>query len=252
VTAAESFTWAKRLSRISGWVFWVVTVLSLVLLISPKSATEAKIQPILVVAGIVGICLSLLTQHLQSRGNQAQRATQFTDALGVPIGQQPRAGYYNTELAPSLARLAVTTFENSFFTTSILCKILQRERIFGSAYLIIFLALIAIRSVSLPWVLFFTQTLFSGDIAAHWIKTELYCSRVARVRDRLHQFFLQGGDALSPAGLAVALAALTDYECAKDQAAMPLDQKIFDELNRRLSGEWDNLRAELKIEQKRE
>src|SRR5260370_21471371 len=117
MTAAEFFAWAKRLSRISGWVFWSVTVLSIILLIAPKEATEAKIQPILITATVAGICLSVLIQHLQGRGNQAQRATQFTDSLGVPVGEEAREGYYNTKLAPSIGRLAVTTFENTFFTT---------------------------------------------------------------------------------------------------------------------------------------
>ena len=248
MTAAEFFAWAKRLSRISGWVFWSVTVLSIILLIAPKEATEAKIQPILITATVAGICLSVLIQHLQGRGNQAQRATQFTDSLGVPVGEEAREGYYNTKLAPSIGRLAVTTFENTFFTTAILCRMLSRERIFGAGYLAIFLLLNATRSVTVQWVLLFTQTLFSGDVALHWIKTEMFCSKVARVRDRLHQFFLQEGDATKPAGLAIALTALTDFECAKDQAAMPLSEGIFRKLNPSLSKKWNALRAQLKID----
>ena len=225
-----------------------MTALSLILLIAPKSAIEAKIQPILVVTSIVAIVLSLLIQLLQCRGNQAQRATQLTDALGVPVGEQAREGYYNTQLAPSLGRLAVTTFENTFFTTAVLCKMLQRERISVAGYLLIFILLIAIRSVSLHLILFLTQTLFSADIVVHWMKTESYCSRAARVRDRLRQFFLQGGNASTPEGLAIALIAFADYECAKDEAAMPLDEQIFQNLNPDLSTKWNKLRSELKID----
>jgi hypothetical protein len=164
------------------------------------------------------------------------------------MGEKARENYFNTDLPPSLARLAATTFENTFFTTAVLCKMLFWERIRGGAYLLLFMFLMAARWPTLPWLLFLAQTLFSSDVALHWLRMECFCSRVARVKDRLHQFFLQGGDVTKHEGLAVLLIAFTDYECAKDEAAMPLDEKAFRRLNPSSSKKWNRLRAQLKID----
>jgi hypothetical protein len=248
VTAKEFFGWAKRLSQFSVWAFWTVAVLSLVLLVVEDKRVGAVVQAVLIVASIAGIGLSLLTQNLQNRGNRAQRAIQFTNSLGVPIGENARENYFNTDLPPSLARLAATTFENTFFTTTVLCKMLFWERIRVVVYLLLFLFLMAARWLTLPWLLFLAQTLFSSDIALHWLRMECFCSRVARVKDRLHQFFLQAGDVTTPEGLAIVLTAFTDYECAKDEAAMPLDEKTFRKLNPSSSKKWNALRDQLKID----
>jgi hypothetical protein len=64
VTANESFGWAKRLSQFSSWTFFAVAALSVVLLLIEDQRIDVVIQPVLIVASIAGIGLSLLTQNL--------------------------------------------------------------------------------------------------------------------------------------------------------------------------------------------
>ena len=77
---------------------------------------------------------------------------------------------------------------------------------------------------------------------------ERFRLRVARVHAQLEQFFLQNGNTEKPNDMAILLSAFTDYECAKDEAVVSLDQKIFDKLNPILTKQWDDVRNRLNID----
>jgi hypothetical protein len=52
---------------------------------------------------------------------------------------------------------------------------------------------------------------------------------------------------VQPGDTAIVLAAFTDYECAKDEAVIPIDHKVFDRLNPALSKKWEGIKQRLKI-----
>ncbi len=105
----------------------------------------------------------------------------------------------------------------------------------------------AIRWTSTEWLLLLAQTLFSGDLILNWVRMERFRDRTLRVHESLRQFFLQGGDTTKANGLAIVVAAFTDYECAKDEAAARLDSSVFNKMNSDLSQRWEELEAQLKI-----
>lgn len=247
MTAQTLFSRATKAERGGGWVFWTVLLLSLVALIFPKPEVQDVVNPLLIAACITGVVLSILGTIWQNEGNHLLRATQLADALGVPIGTTPRADYYNNQLPPSTDRLVATTFENSVFSSAVLQAMLVKERIIVAVYVLVFVLLTTSRWTSTSSLLLLAQTVFSVDVVVHWLRMERFHCRVNRVRDQLHQFFFQGGTAGDKAGLAIALAAFSNYECAKDEAAMPLESKVFQKLNPKVTVEWEALRKSLKI-----
>jgi hypothetical protein len=91
------------------------------------------------------------------------------------------------------------------------------------------------------------QTLFSADLVLSWLRMERLRYRINRAHDSLKQFFLQDGNTNRPNEIAIILAAFTDYECAKDEAALPFDGAIFEKLNPVLSKQWEGMKAQLNI-----
>jgi hypothetical protein len=247
MTTTDFFDRAKHADAISVWLFRAVTSLSLILLL-PQSQVKAVVEPMLIVATIGGVVLSAIIQVRQTEGNRALRASQLTDSLGVPLGEEPRDGYYNNLLPPSLTRLAVSTFENTLFTTDVLRRMLWKRRRATLVYSIVFFLLLAYRESNLSWLLFMAQTLFSADVILQWLRMERFYYRTSQVCQQLHQFFLQRTSTSKSLSLAFVLRTFTDYECAKDEAAMPLDKDIFNQINPTVSQSWDKLRQDLKIE----
>lgn len=230
-----------------GWVFWIVFVLSLTTLLIPNPSLQGVTTPVLILLCIGGLVSSALALIWQTDGNQMLRANQLTDAFRVPVGSMARTGYYNNEFPPSMDRLAATIFENSLFSSRVLDRMLMKERWTVALYAVVFVLLMTYRGSSLELLLLLAQTVFSVDVVFRWVRMERYLRRVCCVNRELRQFFVQGGTTTDPRGLAIVLKAFSDYECAKDEAGMPLDSTVFRAINPLVTKEWDVMRSELKI-----
>jgi hypothetical protein len=226
-------------------LFYVGLVLSAILLLWPGGA--GWIDPLLIITIIAGVLTGVATGLCEIEGNSLKRSTQIGDALGVPLGGIPDKGYYNTNVPHSIIRLGVTSFENAFFTSQILHAMLRRRRIVTGAYIVVLVLLLSLRWASLGWLVLLTQGVFSTAIVAYWLRMEIFRYRTKRLCDEWQHFFLQKPSGTA-ADLAIILHHFTAYECAKDEAGMPLDSQIFDESNARLSAGWKKLSRRLGID----
>jgi hypothetical protein len=247
MSAQDHFKVAANSDRFGTWIFYVVLIFSAVLLLFPGPTAESWLHPCLVALAILAIVSTVITTIYQTEGNRILRASQLSDAFGVGIGDQIRDGYYNNDLPKTAQRLAATTLENTFFTKEILLKMLTKERIKNLTYFVLTVALFVCRWTSTSWLLMLAQTVFSADLILEWIRLERLRMRAGRVHANLEQFFLQKGDIRQPSNIAILLAAFADYECAKDEAGIPLDPKVFRKLNPSLSKKWDAIKARLNI-----
>ena len=146
-----------------------------------------------------------------------------------------------------MVRLAATTMENSLFTTEVLTAMLQKERVKTAGYVMLFVLFLASRNTSLNWVVLLAQSVFSVDVVLNWLKMERFRFRAWEVHRRLYDLFLGGSSPKQQLCVAVILAAFSDYECAKDEAAMALDGKVFGKLNPVVSARWEDIKRNLNI-----
>jgi hypothetical protein len=243
----DSFGVALRAANIGSKVFYAVASLSAVLVISPEHGIVSVLHPLLIVGALLSVACTVVISIYQVQGNRQLRAAQLSDALGADTGEESREGYFASPLGKSMLRLASTTLQNSYFTKGILSAMVLRERIRTGVFLIIMVLLFSFRWTTTEWLLLLAQTIFSADLILFWIRMERYQMRTAQVYERLLQFFQQCGTVDTPNGMALVLSAFADYECAKDEAAMPIDQQLFKSLNHSLSKKWEALVKALKL-----
>jgi len=241
------FDVASKSEGVGLILFYVVTVASATLVLYPKPEIESWLHPLLVVAAFLAVGCTIVTNIYQTQGNHLLRAAQLSDALGATVGERIRVGYYNNPLSPSLQRLAVTTLENTFFSSKIVSIMLYKKRLKIVIYSCILLLLLTCRQSSTGWLLLLAQTLFSADLILSWLRMERFRYRINRVHDSLKQFFLQEGNIEKSNGMAIVLVAFTDYECAKDEAAFPFNSDLFDKMNPILSKQWEDIKVQLNI-----
>jgi hypothetical protein len=247
MNSSECFRVAARSEVIGSQTFYAVTVTSGILVAFPRPELEALLHPILIVAAFVAIVSTAVTSIYQTQGNHLLRASQLSDALEATVGDKTPESYFNSPVSPSFQRLATTTLENTLFTGEILSKMLVKERWKIAIYSCTLLLLLTCRETSTGWLLLLAQTLFSADLVLAWIRMERYRVRTNQVHESLRQFFLQDGSVEKPNGLAIVLAAFTDYECAKDEATLPLDSAVFGKLNEVFSKRWEEMKLQLNI-----
>jgi hypothetical protein len=246
-TASDNFEVAARADKYGGMVFYLVMAISAILAAHDTPQTDEFGHPCLIVATVLAIIATVVTTIYQTEGNRALRATQLSDSLGAGAGETLRADYYNNILPKSLVRLAATTLENTLFTKAILSKMAVKMRFKVVAYFLLMLIFFTCRQTPTGWLVLLAQTLFSADLVLKLIRLERFRVRTVRVHEHLEQFFLQAGGAEKPNDIAVLIGAFTDYECAKDEAAVPLESKHFEKMNAELSKKWDEMQVRLKL-----
>jgi hypothetical protein len=247
MTATDFFNRVSASEVYAKWIFRTVLCLSIVVLVVPEEWNHKAMNPVLIVCCLIGFILSVATSAWQNEGNQLLRATQLTSAFNVPLGSPPALSYYNNAFPPSVDRLAATTLENSLFTLRVLQRMLHKERLILVSWCVVFVLSLALRWTSTSFLLVLAQTVFSVDVGLHWFRMERFNHRVARVHDALRQFFVQAGSGATQTGVAIALASFSNYECAKDEAGLAIDERIFNKLNPQVSKEWDDLRKAIGI-----
>lgn len=248
MSPAKDFKLASQCDFVSKLVFGMVVVCSLTLLLFPIDSVEMVTQPILIVLCILGVVLGRVVQSCQTDGNRKLRDSQLRDAFDIPLGEAARQGYYNNPTPPSLRRLAVTTLENTRFTVAIIEATIIRSRVTTFSYVLLFILLLAFRQTDLNWLLFFCQTIFSAEIVSAWIGLERFLSRTRQARQRLYQHFIEVKQSANGAiSTPIVLSAFSEYECAKDESACPLDSKIYQKINPEESAKWQHEMVELGI-----
>lgn len=247
-TADKCFKVADSADKFGTAVFYAVLVVSGILAVAETPQTDAICHPCLIVGAALAILCTIVTTIYQTEGNRALRGTQLSNALGASVGEAIRADYYNNKLPQSLLKLAATTLENTLFTKAILSKMAVWMRYKVGGYFILLLILSACRVTPTSWLVVLAQTLFSADLVLKLIRLERFRVRTVRVHDQIEQFFLQSGGEEKPNDVAVLIGAFTNYECAKDEAAMPLKAKYFNKLNAELSQKWEEMKRRLNLE----
>ena len=247
-TADYCFTVAARADKCGSWVFYPMLIASAILAVWENPTTDEFCHPCLIVAAVLSILVTVVTTIYQTEGNCALRATQLSHGFGAGTGEPIRADYYNNKLPNSIRKLAAATLENTLFTKEILSKMLVKMRIKVGIYLILLLVLFTCRETPTSWLLVLAQTLFSGDLVLKLIRQERFRIRTARVHKCLYDYFLLSSGAEKPNDTAVVIGAFTDYECAKDEAAFPLESEYFEKLNPELSRQWEEIKQRLKME----
>lgn len=247
MSAPSNFTLARRFATASGILFIFVLSMSVSLVATANPCVSAIVVPALVCLTVVGPILSITQRHFQVKGNLLLRESQYRDSFKVPMGESVRDDYYNNVLKPSVKRLGANTLENTKFTLAVVDKMLWWIRLKTLIYFVVFVALLAVRQTDLGWVLLATQTMFSGDVVSRWFSLERFRLRTSECRVQLKQHYIESAKKESLISHAFILRAFTNYECAKDEVAEPLNQKFFDKLNPQVSKLWDEERADLGI-----
>jgi len=234
-----------------GWLFWVVSILSIATLFVDKAVYPAQ-YAILQIAFMVCVLLFFAQGLVQKlyffpRAEDARRQQLLSDSFGVALTHEQTVGYYNNDQTNPLKRLAASTMESAFFTSAVARKMLVGQRAKTLGYLVIYVAALLNRSSNLEWLVVAAQVVFSEDIIARWFRMEWLRIRSEKVFEGLNRLFT-GKHAFSrPAAQSQSVDSFSFYETTKSTATILLSSKIFHRENARLTAEWDQIRVKLGI-----
>lgn len=244
---------AVKAATADSYLFWFIAIASLCM---PKiTMLDALIQNIITALFIVLVVVHFVVNqisrlYLVPKAEKKRRQQMLSDAFGSSISCDKTSLYYNNDYSPSLMRLGANTMENALFSKEITAKMLVKNRLVIGLYMIIWLFMFAFHHGDVDILIWVTQLVFSGAIIANWLTLEIFKNRCENVYIQLHAHFLHEVGADNEKAVAAVLDVFASYEAAKASAGSLLSSKIFNQLNPSLTQKWEQIRTELKMEER--
>lgn len=239
----------ETFERWSGRLFYVTAVVSFLPIFVEKKEypTLFEIIQISFVLFVVALFIAGLVVRvwLMPEAHDARRTDFLSHAYRLPLTHQQTQGYYNNDQADPLRRIGVMTMENAFFTKEILRSMTRWERWKTVVYLAGFLASLMYRGYPAEVWGVVAQAVFSEQIVSRFLRMEWLMRRADRAYNEIYALFES-----TPATLSMharAIGGFVLYETSKDNAAITLSTKTFNQKNPALSKEWDKIRESLKL-----
>lgn len=244
---ADYYAAVQAADKAGEALFYVNAILSCAALL-----VEQKSQPELYSLVLLGFSLSVIAMfaiglilrlQLTPRAEDRRRQDFFSHAYNVSLLHKATDGYYTNEAKEPIKRIGAQALENSHFSKAITLRMLRRERVRVSLYLLIWLILLHYRKTDLGWIVVASQALFSEQIVSKWARLEWLHRRCDSTFDNLYRI-LQAKQPVVQRD-AQLMERVLDYETSKANAGITLSSKYFDEMNETLSAEWDKIRARI-------
>ncbi|OWZ90578.1 hypothetical protein B9J07_27480 [Sinorhizobium sp. LM21] len=235
--------------RLSAVAFYAAAALSIAVLLVNKSsqpdiyaAAQAAFAISVIVHFVSGI---IIRTYFAVRAHSNRMADFVSNAFAVPLVPQPSQGYYTTTAEDPFLRMGASVLENSLFTKSIVRRMLRFERSRIALYGLIWLWAAFNRTTDLELLTVAAQVLFSEQLISRWVRMEWLRSRVERLYDEVYALIQSTTDFDSKEYRARAMEAVIRYETSKAQAGLSLSSRVFNQLDKELSGQWEATAGQL-------
>lgn len=250
---SKAYEPARRADASAGYIFWIIAILSFLVLFPDWFTQWPLVLPILKIAFTVlsvllfGLFLASKV-YLLPKAERQRRKQLLANAFDVPLSSKTTELYYNNSFSPSHQRLAANVMENAFFGYQIAESMLFWVRIKTALYFLAWIAVASARHKEMDVVLWATQFVFSADVLAYWFSLEFLRFRHEAMYEELYNHFLHKHHEDTEAkSTAATLDAFAAYESSKAVAGILLNSSTFSRLNSSLSKEWKKILDKLGI-----
>lgn len=251
-TISTYYKLPQKVDRISSFLMWMSICISIIVLFLNKVGPVKELINILYVIVTLLYFLASNTNDLYLlRKAENKRTTHLlTNGLGVALDDEFTNRYYNNELPPSIYRLGMNVFENTFFTSNISKKMFFYEFIKLIVYVIIWLALLLNRSTPLETIAVISQTLFGTTLITHVARIFILYRETNTLFEEFRNLFLGHFSKSSFDGNVKVLESqvlnlCVKYEVLKGALGILLSEKIFNEMNDKLTSEWEMIKRNI-------
>lgn len=207
---------------------------------NPKIIIWIQIAFLLTVLGLFTLDLAVKLR-LAPRAADARAQDFLSHAYGQDLLTARTSGYYNNNAQLGMQKISAQTFENTLFTKEICRTMFNRQIPLVVVYGLAFAVGVANRDTSITLWCAAAQVLFSEQIFMRFVRLWWLQRRAEQLHEEMRRLYISGSTGIRFDS--IAMDAYTRYEMSKSTAGITLSSKIYEELNPRLTAEWDQLRA---------
>lgn len=237
----------ERVNIVGNWLFWIVAMISFVVLHVDSTACPTRSEYLQVAFLIFAMAYFLQGQiqrlYFFPRAEDARRQELLSNSFGIALTHEETVGYYNNSYSDPIKRLAASSMESAFFTHAIVRKMLMIRRTVTIGYIVAYLVALSSRSTEIGVLTVAAQVLFSEQMISQWLRMEWLRARSEQVFDKYNRLFAWSDTSWKPVGQAQAIEYFAYYETTKSTAAVLLSSRIFHRYNSSLTEDWERIRA---------
>jgi hypothetical protein len=240
----------NKISSSSSFLLLISALISLSILIFEKTnlleSKEILNRNLNAALGILAILYFLLdiVQNYLFQQAELNRKNDFIDnSLKTKLSEENSQGYFsNDNFTPSIYKLGVNGFENSFFTKSISSKMIVFNIIKSAIILILFLFVIFYTDQST--LISLVQIALPFTIIQQTIRLIIFNFYIKRVFDNYKHIFSNVAKAQRSA---LIIDNVINYEKTISWGGIQLDSKLFNKHNPKLTLDWETLKTKYNI-----
>lgn len=246
-----SYDTVTKLNRFAIIFLYISTIVSIGISLLGYFELFKDLKTVLIILNSLFICgyvfLDNRANYIFTKAEMKRRLDWLDNSFGTNFsGKKSQAYFTNEHLSPSIYKLAVNCFENSYHTQFIIAKMLPARITETIIIVLIFISSAYIGNREI--IRLFFELSLPAILIQKLIKAIYFSSRMSDVHDRFKSLF----NDLMQFGIekktAEALRDIVEYETAISWASTPLDSKIFWKNKDLLAADWEDLKKEYKIQ----
>ena len=245
----ELYDRCNKITNYADLLFLVNMVISFILIFNFKYRDAFTIISLILTIVYV-VLVNINEMYFSNLAENERRKSLLKESFDVNTTLRETNKYYNNESQPSIEKLGLNCYESAFFTKKVVDKMLPKNIIKISIFIIIYIVLM-IKLKNMDLLLVITQTLFSAEIIFSFIKLCYFKFQLDKVCNKFQNIFLIIGLKNKDVNVLI-LDATMDYECLKSYCKISTSSKIFFENNNQWSKEWQKLLNKIKKKQEKD
>lgn len=234
----------EKSEKFSTFVFYLSAIFSFSpLLIDKKEFPEIlEISIAIFVISVIAYAIAGLASRLYffPRAEDARRKEFLSSAMGIELIHERTSGYYNNDKEEQFQRLGMMLFENTFFTMRILQAMAFELRCKTLIYAVLWIFILVWRGNSLDLISAITIVIFGEEIFSRFFRFEWQRMKVENIYENMRRSIQS-----NPIDLqykTYILDELIAYERSKAVGGILLSEKKFNEMNEKLSQDWERIK----------
>lgn len=221
-------------------VLFYVNIIASVISLAVNEDIKKYIFFIQIIIAVISVCLSVADDYFYwYEAESARRKSSIENAFDIDLTNLVTEGYYNNNLAPSIIKYSLNSFESVFFSKNIAKKMMFNELLKSLGCIIIFVVA-CLEIDNKEFLLLITQTLFSAQFILGAIALIIYHVRLQKLYDEYYREFITHGITTNKQVYSL-LACSVEYEAIKAHYKIRLSSKIYNKINPALTTTWNDI-----------
>ncbi len=240
----------ERNELLSQIILWTSVFISVATLIITKADVPFYKEPKISLLNTINCFLAvvyfisdIVANYLFQMAETKRREDFFDNSLNTKLSEAISEGYFSNEhLSPSILKMGVNNFENSYFSKNITRRMLQPMLLKTALILVLFLilALFTDREILTTAL----QIVFPFTIVQQTIRLLLYHKRIGDVFKNYQKIFSSTAEGNKEK---LIIHNMTSYETTLSWACIKLNSKIFNKVNDELTPKWEAIKKNYHI-----